>query len=156
MESSFPPPLIPGNRVWTVNGYHQHGPVGGPKVDIAPGMGGVIAEVESLPFSDICLYAIRWDNGQTSTHYAKGLFCIGRFAGLAEFKAAIEVEHVRISLGPWGGFQGAEIRLRYDGVLQQSQVPKSQEAYWIGLLDEIAERQGAEIETVVLPRSKSS
>jgi hypothetical protein len=126
MESSFPPRFVPGNRVWTTKGYRDHGPMGGPKVDISPEMGGTIVECRrEFPSSDLLLCTIRWDEGRSSTHYAAQLFCIGRFASLADFKAAIEVEHVRLSVGPRGGFRGSVIRLRFDGFHQQSELVKS-------------------------------
>ncbi len=157
MEDSFPPPLTPNNRVWTTRGYQEHGPMGGPKVDIAPEMGGVITASVNLPYSDVRLYSVLWDNGQSSRHYAKELFGIGRFASIAEFEAAIEVEHVRLPVGPRGGFAGAEIRLRYDGCHQHSKLFKcdSDREFWVGFLEPIAGPQGAGIETLEPPRSKT-
>lgn len=46
MESGFPPRLAAGNRVWTELGYSDHGPIEGPKINIAPRMGGVITGTE--------------------------------------------------------------------------------------------------------------
>lgn len=49
---------------------------------------------------DQLLYAVRWDIGQTSKHYANDLFCIGRFETLEEFNAAIiPHEPVQLTLG---------------------------------------------------------
>jgi hypothetical protein len=85
----FPPPLIVGNRVWTVEGYHHHGPKG-LKVDIAPNQGGTIIGTEKPYYTmDQMLYKVHWDNGQLSKHYYKGLFCIGRLQNRAEFDEAI-------------------------------------------------------------------
>lgn len=33
-----------GNRVWTVNGLKQHGPIDGPKTDVPANTGGVITK----------------------------------------------------------------------------------------------------------------
>lgn len=76
----FPPPLAADVRVWTEHGYDNYGPLEGLKVNIARRQGGVITAAEQ-PYRtmDQLLYIVRWDNGQTSKHYAKGLFCVGRF-----------------------------------------------------------------------------
>jgi hypothetical protein len=156
MENLFPPPLVKGNRVWTTNGYRDHGPLKGPNVDIPPAMGGVIVNSRiDLPSSDHLLFTIRWDNDQSSIHYTKQLFCIGRFASIVEFEAAIELECVTLSVGPNGGFRKAEIRLRYDGCDQLSNLSESNISYWVCFLDRIADRQGVKISTIALPRSPS-
>jgi hypothetical protein len=42
----------------------------GPKIDIAPNMGGTITGTEKPYLTmDQLLYTVRWDNGQVSKHY---------------------------------------------------------------------------------------
>ena len=112
-ESRLPPQLDVGSRVWTTRGYRDHGPSDGPKIDIAPNMGGTITGTE-CPYStmDSLLYTADWDNGQTSKHYSKGLFCIGHFQSRSEFEAAINLAGtVELTLGPQCGFRHAKITL---------------------------------------------
>lgn len=155
METSFPPRPIPGGRVWSGFGYQDHGPMEGPKVNIDPRMGGVISgAVQPYSTMDFLLYTVRWDNGQVSKHYFKGLFCIGRFSDPGEFESAIDLLEAKLIVGPYGGFRGAEIKLRYDGVYQEAELYKSDEYLWRGILEKIAERRGIEVETVKLPVAK--
>lgn len=147
----FPPPLVVDARVWTTYGYADHGPKEGPKVDIAPNMGGTITRTEQ-PYAtmDQLLYSVLWDNGQTSKHYWAGLFCIGRFKTPSEFEAAIHFTGaIELTLGPKGGFRYVNFSLDYDGQ------PEDTETYnrglWLDYLQPLAEKQGVTIHTISLP-----
>lgn len=151
MPANFPPLLKIGNRVWTTHGYSDHGPLYGPKVDIAANIGGTIVDIER-PYRDIGnnLYTINWDNGQKSKHYASGLFCIGRFNTLSEFVSAIRVlGPVELTVGPQGGFRHARLRLEYDGIAEDTEL--SDQGYWFGHIETIAKRSGMQIATIQLP-----
>lgn len=65
MHPQFPPQLEVGGRVWTTDGYTDHGPLEGPKIDITPNMGGTITAIERPYMTiDVLLYVVKWDNGQ--------------------------------------------------------------------------------------------
>ena len=151
MECKFPPPLTIGTRVWTTGGYHDHGPVEGPKVNILPDMGGTITATESPYYSiDSLLYTVRWDNGQTSKHYANGLFCIGRFQTRTEFEAAINIcGPVAVTLGPQGGFRHVRVCFEYDGHPQQVEIYDRN--LWIDCLERIVRESALQIQTIKLP-----
>jgi hypothetical protein len=151
MELEFPPPLTIGNRVWTIGGYYDHGPLDGPKTDIVPNMGGTITATES-PYhsSDSLLYTIHWDNGQISKHYANGLFCIGRFQTRSEFEAAIKLSGpVELTVGPQGGFRHARVRVEYDGHPQEAEI--HDRSLWIGCVERLARENTVAIHTIALP-----
>lgn len=151
-RQTFPPTLIVGNRVWTVAGYHDHGPIEGPKVDIAPNQGGTIAATQK-PYStmDHLLYKVLWDNGQLSKHYDKELFCIGRFQNRAEFEQAIKlVGAVELTIGPSGGFRYVRFELEFDG--QHQTVELGDRNLWMDCIEPIAGKSGCIISTTKLPR----
>src|ERR1700704_2357326 len=84
----FPPGLEIGSKVWTADGYPNHGQLNGPKQNIPGPQRGIVAiKYQESTFSN--LYVIKWDQGGSSTHYARELFCIGRFDTVDDFKAAI-------------------------------------------------------------------
>jgi hypothetical protein len=151
LECEFPPPLEIGSRVWTVGGYHDHGPLEGPKINITPNMGGTITATESPYYTmDSLLYAVHWDNGQISKHYTKGLFCIGRFQTRTEFEAAININGtVELTLGPQGGYRHARVCLRYDGHPQEVEI--DDRVLWIDCLERLARKNGVQIHTIILP-----
>jgi hypothetical protein len=150
MDTQFPPPLTVGNRVWTTRGYLDHGPIDGPKSDIAPNMGGTITERGNVRGTGSPLYTVHWDNGQLSKHYSNGLFCIGRFQSRSEFEDAISVGGpVELTLGPQGGFRHAKLILEYDG--NSLDVEVYDRRLWFGCLEHIAETTGAIVNTVHLP-----
>ena len=150
MVDSFPPRPAPGCRVWSGSGYRDHGPMEGPKIDIPPKLGGVVvAAVQPYLTMDFLLYTVRWDNGQFSKHYFKELQCIGRFAEPAEFDSSIDLLAAKVTVGPYGGFRGAEVRVRYDGVEQESRLSKDEEPLW-RKLERMAAPLGIEIEVVRL------
>jgi len=60
ISSSFPPHLCLGARVWTTQGYRQHGPLEGPLVDILPNMGGTVQSIDKPHYADSLLYSVRW------------------------------------------------------------------------------------------------
>jgi hypothetical protein len=137
MAADFPPALTVRARVWTEHGYHDHGPLEGPKVNIARRQGGVITATEK-PYStmDQLLYTVRWDNGQPSKHYAKGLFCIGRFQTRREFEATIQFEgDIHVTLGPQGGFRGAEMKVCYDGATMDGRLYQEDRDLWLDFLE---------------------
>ena len=151
MPLDFPPQIQIGSRVWTTRGYSDHGPLEGPKIDIAGNMAGTISSAET-PYGEFGsrLYTVNWDNGQVSKHYATGLFCIGRFDKLSEFIGAIRVlGPVELTVGPQGGFRHTKLRLEYDGAAEDIEV--SDRNLWFGHIEDIAKKAGVEITTVKLP-----
>ena len=156
MSSTFPPPLLVGARVWTADGYREHGPIEGPKVDIPANPGGTV-ETTSKPYStmDQLLYMVRWDNGQTSKHYAKGLFCIGRFKTFEEFKAAIVPQGpVQLTLGPQGGFREARFSVKYDGRTQEAALLQGDRELWINCVEPIVKERRVKISETRLPSAR--
>lgn len=151
MEIRFPPLLTVGSRVWTTFGYSDHGPLDGPKFDIAPNMGGTIAGTErSYHTIDNLLYTVHWDNGQVSKHYANGLSCIGRFSTLCEFENAVNVTGpIKLTVGPQGGFRHVRLMLDYDG--QSQDVEIYDRRLWFDCLEPLAKKHGATINTTKLP-----
>lgn len=151
MEYKFPPPLNIGARVWTTDGYYEHGPIEGPKVNIAPNMGGTVTATESPYYTiDSLLYTVRWDNGQISKHYANGLFCVGRFQTRTEFEAAINFSGpVEVTLGPQGGFRQVRVHLEFDGNDQDVEIHDRN--MWIACLEQLARKSRVEIHTIKLP-----
>jgi hypothetical protein len=124
---TFPPKLIVDNRVWTEQGYLNHGQLEGPKIDIAPNQGGTIADAREAShfISGSMLYTVRWDDGKISKHYADELFCIGRFQTRKEFEAAIKpTGAVELTLGPASGFRSVRLDLEYDGQVQTATISK--------------------------------
>lgn len=156
MEARFPPPLIKGNRVWSNNGYFDHGPMEGPKITIAPKVSGIIANTEKPYYTmDHLLYTICWVNGQVSKHYANGLFCIGRFETLSEFEAAIGFEgEVELTVGPQGGFRGVQLQVKYDGMSQQYQLFKGDQCLWEMVLKPLAMLRNIRVKTIKLAPAK--
>jgi len=150
---NFPPALTVGSRVWTEHGYHDHGPLEGPKVNIARRQGGVITATEKPYYTmDHLLYTVHWYHGQNSKHYAKGLFCIGRFQTRKEFEAAIQFEgDIHVTLGPQGGFRGAEMKVCYDGTSMDGRLYQEDRDLWLDLLEPLAKRQKAKVQTTKLP-----
>lgn len=151
MQTQFPPPLRVGNRVWTTHGYSAHGPLEGPKIDIAPNMGGTITGTER-PYStmDQLLYTVHWDNGQISKHYSNDLFCIGRLQTRTEFEDAIHVTGpIEVTVGPLGGFLHVKIALVYDGHAQDVEI--YDRGLWLDCLEPLAKKHGATINTIKLP-----
>jgi hypothetical protein len=152
LSTKFPPALTVSSRVWTEQGYPNHGPAAGPKIDIAPGTGGTIRKTET-PFAtmDQCLFVVRWDDGQSSKHYGTQLFCVGRFATYADFKAAIKIEgDINLVLGPEGGFRAASLSLTYDGVAQDVRLENSDRDLWNHFLKPLALDAGIDINTTQL------
>lgn len=79
-RQAFPPTLIVGNRVWTVAGYHDHGPIEGPKVDIAPNQGGTIAAIQKPYYTiDHLLYTVLWITGSCQSTTTKSCSVLGGF-----------------------------------------------------------------------------
>lgn len=151
-DQSFPPPLIVGNRVWTEEGYANHGPIDGPKLNIAPSQGGTISAIEKPYYTmDHLLYSVLWDNGQRSKHYDKELFCIGRFQNRKEFEHAINsIGRAELSVGPAGGFRYVSLDLEFDGKHQT--VELRDRNLWIGCIEPIARSSGCTILTTKLPK----
>jgi hypothetical protein len=155
-SQTFPPTLVVGSRVWTSNGYNDHGPVDGPKIDIAPNQGGTITATQKPYFTmDDLLYSVRWDNGQESKHYYRELFSIGRFQSRVEFEQAIKPFGVaELTLGPAGGFRHARFELEYDGKHQTVEIYNRD--LWIECVEALVKKAGCTISTTRLPgKSKS-
>ena len=156
MSVFFPPPLLLGSRVWTW-GYKDHGPMDGPKIDIAPNMGGTIVAVEPAYFTmDIPLYTVKWDNGQVSKHYAKELCCIGRFQDWRDFDAAVKAIEVRppveLTIGPMGGFRQVRLTLTYDGTTDEVVIVDRD--VWKDTLEPLVLQQNIPVTTIKLERKK--
>lgn len=153
MSSSFPPRVEIGRRVWS-EGYWNHGPTDGPKINIDGNMGGTIRSNEpTYGGRGPTLYTIAWDNGQVSKHYSDKLLCIGRFENLTEFLAAIRVlGPVELTVGPQDGFRQAQLRMEYDGVADDVRVEDRK--VWVDYLEEIAKQAGVEITTIKLPMQR--
>ena len=151
MDIQFPPPLNVGSRVWTTYGYHDHGPLEGPKIDIVPNMGGTITGTEQPYYTmDSLLYTVHWDNGQISKHYSNGLFCIGKFQTRSEFEVAINVTGpVELTLGPRGGFRHVKIGLEYDG--QSQEVEIYDRGLWLDCLEPLTKKKGIEFNAIKSP-----
>jgi len=155
-SQTFPPALIVGGRVWTTNGYHDHGPHEGPKVEIAPNQGGTITATQRPYFTmDNLLYTVQWDNGQLSKHYYRELFCIGRFQTRAEFEQAIRpTGAVELTVSSAGGFRHVRFELEYDGNRQT--VELYDRDLWFECVKALAEKTGCTISTTRLPGKKRS
>jgi len=128
----------------------------GPKVNIAGEQGGTV-QGTTKPYltMDQLLYTVRWDNGQTSRHYAKGLLCIDRFATLDEFRAAIiPREPVELTLGPRGGFREATVPLIYDGETYTAHLFQGDRAIWDGFIRPIVNDRGLTIHEERLPSAR--
>jgi hypothetical protein len=146
---TFPPTLIVGNRVWTKQGYPDHGPLEGPKVDIAPNQGGTIAAVHETYYSS--LYEVRWDNGQVSKHYERELFCIGRFQRRAEFERAIKpTGAVELTVGPRDGFREARFEVEYDGQHQTAEVDDRR--LWLECIEPLVRKLRLKLEKTKLKK----
>ncbi|HUA82430.1 MAG TPA: hypothetical protein VMB85_01125 [Bryobacteraceae bacterium] len=92
---------------------------------------------------DQLLYTVRWDNGQTSKHYGKELFCIGRFQSRTEFEQAIKpIGDVELIVGPAGGIKSARFQINYDGQLQTAEVDRR---LWLECIEPIAQSRGLTI-----------
>src|ERR1700733_13021766 len=151
---TFPPALSVGERVWTEHGYLNHGPLEGPKVDIAPNQGGAISAIEKPYYTmDQLLYPVRWDNGQASKHYYKELFWIGRFQTREEFEIAVKpTGAVELTVGPAGGFRRARFELEYDG--QSQTVDVLDRSLWLEFIEPLVTKAGLEISTTKLKRGE--
>ena len=142
---TFPPTLAVDNRVWTENGYQNHGPQEGPKVNIAGTQGGTIVKLEK-PYGtmDQLLYTVRWDNGQVSKHYEKELFCIGPFQSRAEYEGAIKpIGDIELTVGPAGGFRSARFELEYDGEIQKANVQNRK--LWLECIEPLVKKRTLKI-----------
>jgi len=152
MSLDFPPMVGISRRVWSY-GYRDHGPLEGPKIDIAENMGGTVTSVE--PRFGEHLWTVKWDNGQVSKHYATSLNCIGRFNHVSEYDAAVQAVRVlgpvEVTIGPQGGFRGAKLRLEYDGAAGDIELYKWDRKLWFDCLEGKARQAGVEITTVHLP-----
>lgn len=125
-------------------------------MNIPQNLGGTIESI-SQPHAAMGsnLYSIRWDNDQVSKHYERKLFCIGRFATLDDFTAAIEPwGSVNLTLGPQGGFREAHLQLRYDGHMQDVHLSQYDRDIWVDFLDSIFKAKGSEIVTTQLAPKK--
>lgn len=153
----FPPTLTVGSRVWTDSGYKDHGPMEGPRIDIAPNQGGTIATTQEPYYThpDRVLYVVRWDNGQVSKHYETQLLPIGRFQTRAEFEAAIKpMGTVKLTVGPGGGFKHVDLDLEYDGHAQSATITDVR--LWRECVEPIVKRLGLPVSTTKLPMKKRS
>jgi hypothetical protein len=107
-----------GRRVWTEPGLHGHG---WHKVNVPPATGGiVVSSFNEMRTIDNPLYNVKWDTGQTSTHYFGELKCIGQARTLCEFHEAIlaGAERAKVVIGPNGGLRRFDIYLK-DGAWAQ-------------------------------------
>lgn len=144
-KEPFPPAIEKGCRVWTEYGYHQHGPVDGPKQDIMGPQAGEVTGTEKPYYTmDQLLYSVLWDNGQTSKHYYQELFSIGRFNTRAEFEAAFKLKgEITMKVGPRGGFRSITFHVEYDGRLIEWET--RDRGVWKGVIEPAATRDRIEI-----------
>lgn len=150
MEARFPPMLEIGSRVWLDRSYARHQEPGPPNTAMALLRGGKVIDTEK-PFvtMDQLLYAVKWDDGQISKHYAGELFCTGTFGTYAEFEAAIELEgEITLTHGPRGGFREALIPMKFDGSSQK--VRLTDRYLWVNCLEPMAARDNIPVTTVVV------
>ena len=149
---TFPPTLAVGSRVWTANGYPNHGPLDGPKVDIAAAQGGTVTAAQKMYLTmDNSLYTVEWDNGQASKHYYRELLCIGRFQDLKEFEQAIRpAGAATLTVGPKGGFRHVQLELEYDGLRQT--VELYDRDLWQQYVERLVRSSGCEITKNRLPK----
>ncbi|MFV0934624.1 MULTISPECIES: hypothetical protein [Pseudomonas] len=139
----FPPKPDVGSRVWSGSGYLEHGPIEGPKVDIASKIGGVITNA-SKPYStyDDKLCVVQWDDGTNSKHYSNDLVCIGRFQSFQEFESATQIHGpIQVTAGPQGGFQEAKFSVTYDGQVIDAHLLKSDQKFWTQCIQPLARTQ---------------
>jgi|SRR5271155_2648918 len=94
-----------GNRVWTGRGYLREA-------------GGTITAVFNGDHDWPLHFRVKWDEGDQGTCYfdeldAGKLFCIGRYATLADYRAAMLESAIsaKLTLGPNGGFRKLRIEL---------------------------------------------
>lgn len=135
----FPPELLPGSRVWTHNGFLDHGPMDGPLQNIEGPQAGTI-ESRSQPYGsfDSYLYAIKWENGQQSKHYEGDLIPIGDSKSYEEFLGSFSFEGpIRLGVGPRGGFKVARFEVRYKG--EQVQCETRSRRLWSRFIEPVAE-----------------
>ncbi len=143
--------MIPrvGNRVWTIEGLHQHGPMEGPLVDVPAQTGGAIVGQETRFGS--ALFRVHWDTGQQSGHYAKGLLCIGPFRTLDDFKAAVRRggHSARAVFGPYGGLRKFTMDVRGDPAVRV-ELTSDQASIWRNVLESLLRESGisVEVETI--------
>lgn len=106
MSGKYVNALVPGSRVWTESGLHEHGHK---KVSVPALTGGTVR-----PFSGDNLFAVKWDTGQESVQYSSELLSIGNARNLSEFMEMIKSEAVKVRkvLGPLGGDRGFVVFLR--------------------------------------------
>ena len=89
------------------------------------------------------------------THYSKGLFCIGRFRTRTEFESAICFEgELLLSLGPYGGFSGAEMNVQYDGKSVKGQLDQEDPSKWINFFKPFAKLQKIPSRITTLPSTR--
>lgn len=143
-------------RVWTVHGLHQHGPMEGPKTDVPADTGGRIIGTEKPYYTmDQLLYVVRWDTGETTKHYFKELFVIGPFEDFATFsRALVSATEVSVTLGPQGGFRGAEFSVSSADGSVLLRYEQEQRSHW-EIVRPILEQVGVEIrETRLAPKRR--
>ena len=88
-------------------------------------------------------------------HYSKGLFCIGRFQTRTEFESAICFEgEILLTLGPYGGFSGAEMNVQYDGKSVKGQLDQEDPSKWINFFKPFAKLQKIPSRITTLPSTR--
>lgn len=138
-----------GARVWAIDGLHEHGPAGGPKVDVPPDTGGIITHAEQpYPTIDMLLYVVKWDSGQVTKHYFKELVVLGPFTTFDEFRdAVLHGSSAHLVIGPQGGFREFSMTVEKNGAPLQVRFVREQRDCWEYVLRPIIEAAGISIET---------
>jgi hypothetical protein len=120
-----------GRRVWS-NGYINHGPIDGPKIDIPCNIGGEITSF-TKPYStmDFFLYEVKWDSGHSSKHYYKELEPIGLCKDWTEYAKILSTgKDAKITLGPKGGFKKFEMIIQYNNTQYLIFLGSDYSHYW--------------------------
>jgi hypothetical protein len=68
---------------------------------------------------------------------------------------AIQFEgEIHVTLGPQGGFRGAEMKVCYDGTSMDGRHYQEDRDLWLEFLEPLAKRQRAEVQTTELPSAR--
>jgi hypothetical protein len=144
-----------GKRVWTHSGFRDHGPEGGPKIDVPPATGGTVVGVQKPDSTmDVLLYLVKWDTGQQGGHYLKELFCIGSFRTFGEFENALTARgrEARLVLGPRGGFRRFTMEIGEGAeALSMTLAGSDQRAAWAEIVEPVLARAGIQVDRVREP-----
>lgn len=145
-----------GKRVWTVQGFRQHGLAVGLKTNIPANTGGVIAGISisnSGVVSGQALYTVDWDNGEQTRHYSYELICIGSFHTIEDFRAALRLgSNPQITLGPQRGFRHASMVIPTPIGSVSIDVAREHEWIWRSIIEPILKESQVPVKVIQLER----